>query len=221
MPPRDGAATPLGDLLSNAAEWTGVGVFALTGALVAARKGMDPFGFALLATVTGIGGGSVRDMLLGVPVFWVGEPTDVLVCIGVAVLTFLLGRHVPALDSVPRARRVLLWADGMGLAIFAVTGTAKALASGAHPLAATMLGAMTASFGGIIRDILAGETPLVLHREIYVTAAFAGAAVYVACLQVGLPPPAAGIVGFLMGFTLRALAIARDWSLPSFKASRN
>jgi uncharacterized membrane protein YeiH len=212
------SAADVNDFLSNAAEWLGVGVFALTGALVAARKGMDPFGFALLATVTGIGGGSVRDMLLGVPVFWVGEPTDVLVCVGVAVLTFLLGRRVPGLVSVPRARRVLIWADGMGLAIFAVTGTAKALAAGAHPIAATMLGAMTASFGGIIRDILAGETPLVLHREIYVTAAFAGAAVYVAALQVGLPHPAAGMVGFLTGFTLRALAIARDWSLPAFKA---
>ncbi len=207
----------MGDILSNAAEWVGVGVFALTGALVAARKGMDPFGFALLATVTGIGGGSLRDMLLGEPVFWVGEPTDVLICIGVAALTFLLGR---GLETVSRARRVLLWADGMGLAIFAVTGTAKALAAGAHPLAATMLGAMTASFGGIIRDILAGQTPLVLHREIYVTAAFAGAGVYVAMLRMGLPPPAAGLAGLLAGFSLRALAIARDWSLPAFKTTR-
>jgi uncharacterized membrane protein YeiH len=211
----------VGDTLSIVAEWIGVGVFALTGALVAARKGMDPFGFALLATVTGIGGGSLRDMLLGVPVFWVGEPTDVLVCVAVAVLTFLLGRRIPWLDTVPRARRVLLWADGMGLAIFAVTGTAKALASGAHPMAAMMLGAMTASFGGIIRDILAGQPPLVLHREIYVTAAFAGAGAYVAALRMGMPPPAAGVAGFAAGFTLRALAIARDWSLPTFKAAGN
>jgi uncharacterized membrane protein YeiH len=208
----------MGDFLSNAAGWTGVGVFALTGALVAARKGMDPFGFALLATVTGIGGGSVRDMLLGLPVFWVGDPTDVIICVGVAGLTYLLGRRVPGLLSIPRGRRALLWADGMGLAIFSVTGTAKALAAGAHPFAAMMLGAMTASFGGIIRDILAGQTPLVLHREIYVTAAFVGAAVFTAALSVGMPPAAAGLAGFLTGFTLRAHAIARDWSLPAFKA---
>jgi uncharacterized membrane protein YeiH len=211
-------ASDWGEILSNAAEWLGVGVFALTGALVAARKGMDPFGFALLATVTGIGGGSVRDMLLGLPVFWIGDPADVLVCVAVAALTFALGSRVPGLLSAPRARRLLLWADGMGLAIFAVTGTAKALAAGAHPLTATMLGALTASFGGIIRDILAGQTPLVLHREIYVTAAFVGAAVFVAAITVGIPGPAAGLAGFLCGFVLRALAIARDWSLPAFKA---
>lgn len=205
-------------IIANTTEWFGVGVFALSGALVAARKGMDPFGFALLATVTGIGGGSVRDMLLGVPVFWIGDPADVLVCVAVAGFTFALGSRIPGLLSVPRAMRLLLWADGTGLAIFAVTGTAKALAAGAHPVTATMLGALTASFGGIIRDILAGQTPLVLHREIYVTAAFVGAAVFVACLGVGLPAPGAGLVGFLCGFTLRGLAIARDWSLPAFKA---
>lgn len=206
-----------GELFSNAAGWLGVGVFALTGALVAARKGMDPFGFALLATVTGIGGGSVRDMLLGQPVFWIRNPADVLVCVAVAGLTFALGSRVPGLLSAPRARRLLLWADGMGLAIFAVTGTAKALAAGAHPFTAAMLGALTASFGGIIRDILAGQTPLVLHREIYVTAAFLGAAAYVGATGLGLPAPLAGLVGFSCGFALRALAIARDWSLPAFK----
>ena len=202
--------------LSNLVEWIGVGVFALTGSLVAARKGMDPFGFALLATVTGIGGGSIRDMLLGVPVFWIQDPTDVLVCVAVAGFTFVAGSRVPGLMATVRANDLLLWADGAGLAIFAVTGTAKAFAAGAHPITAVMLGALTASFGGIIRDILANDVPLVLHREIYVTAAFAGAAVYAACLMVGLPSPAAGLVGISAGFSLRGLAIARDWSLPAF-----
>jgi uncharacterized membrane protein YeiH len=211
----------MGAILADAAEWLGVGVFALTGALVAARKGMDPFGFALLATVTGIGGGSVRDMLLGQPVFWVGDPSDVLICVGVATATFLIGSRIPAGAGMMRPRSLLLWADALGLAIFAVTGAAKAMASGAHPFTAVVLGTLTASFGGIIRDILAGEVPLVLHREIYVTAAFTGGGVFVACLMVGLPAPAAGLVGFLAGFTLRALAISRDWSLPAFKPGRN
>jgi uncharacterized membrane protein YeiH len=211
----------MGEVLADAAGWIGVGVFALTGALVAARKGMDPFGFALLGTVTGIGGGSVRDMLLAQPVSWVHDPTAVLVCVGVSVLTFILGTRLPELTGGTSRRALLLWADALGLAIFAVTGTAKALSVGAHPFTAIVLGTLTASFGGIIRDILAGEIPLVLHKEIYVTAAFAGAAVFALCLMVGLPLPAAGVVGFVAGFTLRGLAIARDWSLPAYKPRRD
>ena len=95
------------------AEWVGVGVFALTGALVAARKSMDPFGFALLATVTGIGGGSVRDMLLGVPVFWVQDPSDVIICIAMGSFT-LAGSRIPGLMSSLHPRSVLLWADALG-----------------------------------------------------------------------------------------------------------
>jgi uncharacterized membrane protein YeiH len=198
-------------------EWIGVGVFALTGALVAARKHMDPFGFVLLATVTGIGGGSVRDVLLGQPVFWIVDPTDVLICAAVGLVTYAAGMRVVGLMAALRPRRLLLWADALGLAIFAVTGTQKAFWFGAHPLTAIVLGTLTASFGGIIRDILAGEPPLVLHREIYVTAASAGAAAFALAILAGLPPAVATLVGFSAGFTLRALAISRDWSLPPFR----
>src|SRR5690349_20433550 len=161
----------MGEILADAAGWIGVGVFALTGALVAARKGMDPFGFALLGTVTGIGGGTIRDMLLAQPVACVHDPTVVIVCVGVSVITFALGPRLPTLIGGASRSMLLLCADALGLAIFAVSGTAKALSVGAHPFTAVVLGTLTASFGGIIRDILAGEVPLVLHREIYVTAA--------------------------------------------------
>ncbi len=202
--------------LTPAVEAFGVAVFALTGALVAARRGMDPFGFALLATVTGVGGGTLRDLLLGVrPVFWVTDPADVLVCLAVAAGTFLLGpRRVTALEGGRRGR-LLLWADALGLALFAVMGAQKAMAAGAAGLTAVALGTVTATFGGIIRDLLAGATPLVLRQEIYVTAAALGAAIFVVARMGGLEAGAA-LLGFAGGFGLRALAIVRGWSLPAF-----
>jgi uncharacterized membrane protein YeiH len=198
-------------------EAIGVAVFALTGALMAARKGMDPFGFALLATLTGVGGGTVRDLLIGTrPVFWVGDPTDVLVCLIVAEAVFALGpKKVAALEGGRRGR-VLLWADALGLALFAITGTAKALAAGVPALSAIALGTITATFGGIIRDIFAGITPLVLRQEIYVTAAALGAAVAVTLQVIGLPLSFSAAAGFAAAFGLRALAILRGWSLPTF-----
>lgn len=198
-------------------EAIGVAVFALTGALMAARKGMDPFGFALLATLTGVGGGTVRDLLIGIrPVFWVGDPTDVLVCLIVAESVFILGpKRVIVLEG-GRQGRVLLWADALGLALFAVTGTGKALAAGVPALSALALGTITATFGGIIRDIFAGITPLVLRQEIYVTAAALGAGVTVSLLGLGLDSFWSGAGGFAAAFGLRALAILRGWSLPAF-----
>jgi uncharacterized membrane protein YeiH len=204
--------------LGMGVEAVGVAVFALTGALVAARKGMDPFGFALLATVTGIGGGSVRDMLLGLPAFWTSNPADLVVCITVGVLTFLLGSRVPGLMAAVHPRRLLLWADALGLAIFSVTGAAKALAEGTPAITAIVMGTLTSSFGGIIRDILAGDVPLVLHREIYVTAGFLGAAIYVFARSFDMPAGLAGFAGILAAFVLRGLAVSRDWSLPAFRA---
>ncbi len=200
-------------------ETIGVAVFALSGALMAARKGMDPFGFALLATLTGVGGGTLRDLLIGArPVFWVGDPTDVLVCLIVAELVFALGpRRVAALEGGRRGR-VLLWADALGLALFAITGTVKALAAGVPALSAVALGTVTAAFGGIIRDIVAGTTPLVLRQEIYVTAAALGAAVLVGLRGSGLDPVWSAALGFAAAFTLRALALLRGWSLPAFPA---
>jgi uncharacterized membrane protein YeiH len=111
---------------------------------------------------------------------------------------------------------VLLWADALGLALFAVTGTGKAMAAGVPALSAVALGTITATFGGIIRDIFAGTTPLVLRQEIYVTAAALGAGVTVSLQALGLTPSLSGAGGFAAAFGLRALAILRGWSLPTF-----
>ncbi|MGU9979935.1 trimeric intracellular cation channel family protein [Phreatobacter sp. HK31-P] len=198
-------------------EWAGVAVFALTGALVAARKQMDPFGFALLGTVTGIGGGTLRDVLLGArPVPWILDPTVVIICAVVALAAFFTAHHF---EREGRARTIL-WADAMGLALFTVTGTAKALEAGAPAISAVLLGVVTATFGGIIRDILAGDVPLALRRDVYVTASLAGAIAFVLANRF-LSPAFDDLLGFAVVFTIRGLAIARSWSLPQYGGRRD
>ncbi len=197
-------------------EWVGVAVFALTGALVAARKQMDPFGFALLGTVTGIGGGTLRDVLLGAaPVPWILDPAPVIICAGVSTIAFFTAH----LFQTEGRARTLLWADALGLALFAVTGTAKALSNGAPTVSAILLGVITATFGGIIRDILAGDVPLVLRRDIYVTAALAGATAFALTTRL-LPAVAAALLGFAICFGARAFAIVKGWSLPQYGGGR-
>ena len=197
-----------------ALDWFGIAVFAATGALVASRKEMDVFGFALLAIVTGVGGGTVRDLLLGrLPVFWVQEPAYILVCVIVAVVLFFTAH-------LPESRyRLLLWFDAIGLSLFAVVGAGRALDVEPSPVIAVVMGVITATFGGIIRDILGGEIPVLLRKEIYVTAALAGAGVYVGVGQVlGLAEPNALLAGFLSCLLVRGLALWFGWSLPPYRA---
>jgi uncharacterized membrane protein YeiH len=197
-------------------EAAGVAVFALTGALVAARKRMDPFGFILLATVTGVGGGTLRDLLLDGRVFWIEAPSDVVLCSAVALAAWGLAYSRPGMLDGWAAKRLLLWADAAGLALFAVVGAQRALAAGVPILSAVALGAMTATFGGILRDILAGDRPLVLwSRDFYVTAAAAGAAGTVLLAQLGLDPRLAMLGGLAAGFGLRAGSLLLGWSFPN------
>jgi len=196
-------------------EAAGVAVFALTGALVAARKGMDPFGFILLATVTGVGGGTLRDLLLDRIVFWVRDPSDVLVCTAVALCAWGTAYLRPGMLDGWAGKRLLIWADAAGMALFAVAGTLKALDVGVPMLSAIALGAMTGTFGGILRDILAGERPMVLwSRDFYVTAAAGGAAMTAALTRFGIDPFLVMLGGLLTGFGLRAGSILLGWSFP-------
>jgi uncharacterized membrane protein YeiH len=187
----------------------GVAVFAVTGALVASRKQMDIVGFAFLGTVTGIGGGTVRDLVLGqTPVFWVKEPIYLLLCVGCSVAVFFAAH-------VPKSRlRLLFWLDAVGLALFSVLGAEKALAHG--PVVAATMGVVTAVMGGMIRDILGGESPVILRREIYATAALAGALAYLLSLLV-MPRDPALLAGFLAALVLRGLALRNSWSLPVYR----
>ncbi|KAA5614208.1 trimeric intracellular cation channel family protein [Rhodovastum atsumiense] len=189
----------------------GTAVFAASGALSASRKGMDIIGFCLLAAVTGIGGGTLRDVLLGVqPVSWLMQPGVILLCFGVALVSFFTAHHLESRE------RVLLWADAVGLAVFCVTGTQHALAAGASPIAAVLMGAVTATFGGIIRDVLCNEKPLILYKEIYVTAAAAGAVVYVTTVPFMPDPRIAEILGLLTAFMARAGGLVASLSLPTY-----
>ena len=194
-------------------DWSGVIVFAISGALVASRKQMDVVGFVLLGTMTGIGGGTLRDVLLGAnPIFWINAPAYLVVCVVVSGIVFFTAH-------IPQSRyKLLLWSDALGLGIFAVIGAEKALLMGAGATVTIAMGVITATFGGILRDLLGAERPVVLSREIYVTAALAGAATFTASSAVGLHREVAVVLGLLIGFCLRGAAIQRGWSLPRYKS---
>lgn len=139
-------------------DYAGVALFAATGALAASRKQLDLIGFLFLATVTGTGGGTVRDIILGrLPVFWVVNPSYILICCTIAVLVFFTAHLVES------RYRLLIWLDAVGLAAYCVMGAAKGLAATSSPTIAIVTGVMTATLGGVLRDILANE-PSVLLR---------------------------------------------------------
>jgi uncharacterized membrane protein YeiH len=188
-------------------------VFAVSGALVASRKGMDVMGFMWLAVITGVGGGTVRDLILDVPVFWVQNPIYVSVCLATAVVMHFVA---PRVES---RYRTLLWFDAFGLALVTVAGTVTALDAGAPALVAIAMGAVTGSVGGMIRDTLGHVPSILLRHEIYITASVLGACSYVALNALGLARPAAMTAGFLVTFGVRGMAIRFGWSLPVFRAS--
>ncbi len=197
--------------------WTAVDlsaavVFAITGALVASRKQMDVVAFMWLGVVTGIGGGTVRDLLLGVPVFWVSDPLPVIACLVASVIV-----HFTA-HLVMSRYRLLLWLDALGLALVTIAGTAKGLDAGAGPIVAVVMGVITAAVGGIIRDIIGQEPSVILKREIYVTASVAGAIAYVLLMGGGAGKAVAAILGFAIAFSVRAAAIVYGWTLPAYRA---
>jgi uncharacterized membrane protein YeiH len=191
-------------------DYFGIAVFAISGALLAAEKRQTLVTFIFFAVVTGVGGGTLRDLLIGAPVFWVHTNATLLICIGAALVVWLLSRR-------RFAGQALLWFDAAGLAAYATYGSAKALAYGVAPVPAFAMGVMTACIGGIIRDVLAGEPSILMRPELYVTAAALTAGLFVGLMLVGIPVWAAAAAAALAGFALRGLAIARGWSLPAYR----
>lgn len=189
----------------------GVAVFAASGALVASRKEMDLVGFALLAAFTGIGGGTLRDVVLDRPVFWLADGAALAVCLAMAGAVWV------AAPWIARRHAALVWLDGVGLAAYGVLGAHIALGQGAGPVTAAALGVMTATFGGLIRDVVSGEPPLILRPELYATAAAAASGLYVLGVSAGSDPAAVAVVAALAGFGLRAGAILRGWTLPRYR----
>lgn len=190
----------------------GTFVFALSGGLAAARIRLDPFGFAVVAIVTGLGGGTLRNLLLDLhPVAWVADPSYLVVCLTAAAFTFLWA-HL--LESR------LLWlriADALGLGLFAVSGTQVGLGAGTHGGIAIMMGVTTAIVGGMIRDVLCNEVPLVLQKEVYALAALLGSALYVGLDAIGVGTPLAAGVAFAVSTGLRLAAIQWNLSLPPYR----
>ncbi len=200
------------DVVTFWLDWFGVAVFATTGALVASRKQMDLIGFILLGTVTGIGGGTIRDTLLGnLPVFWITDPRYLITCVAVSSAAFFLAH-------IPQSRYALvLRFDAVGLAIFAVTGAEAALDANTDAAVAVAMGVITATFGGIVRDILGGESPAILRQEIYVTAALVGATLFVALAEAGVERSGSLIAGFAIALIIRLGALRWHWSLPRYR----
>jgi len=193
-------------------DYAGVAVFAATGALAASRKQLDIIGFLFLAAVTGIGGGTLRDLILAVPVFWVPNRAYVLICVAVAVVVFF-GAH-----RVESRYRLLLWLDAIGLSAFSVMGAAKGLAVTGSATIAVVMGVLTATFGGILRDLLAGEPSVLLRPEIYVSSALAGSFIFTVRTLGGLPEPVAALAWFAAAFVVRGGALRFGWSFPAYRS---
>ncbi len=200
------ALGPILDFLDMA----GIAVFALSGALLAAVKKQTVVTFVFFAVVTGVGGGTVRDLLIGAPVFWVHDNATLLICFGAALALWLLPAKL-------WKGKTLDWLDAVGLAAYSTYGAAKGLAFGLETIPAFGMGVLTGCFGGIIRDVLAGEPSILMRPELYVTAAGLSAATYVGLTRAGVEPGLAAIIAALAGFALRGLAILRGWALPAYQ----
>lgn len=193
-------------------DYAGVAVFAATGALAASRKELDIIGFVFMACVTGTGGGTLRDLILGVPVFWTVNQDYILVCAAVAVIVYFTA-HL--LES---RYKLLLWLDAVGLAAYCVFGAYKGLIVTGSATIAVVMGVMTATFGGIVRDIAAQEPSVLLRPEIYVTAALSGAATFTLLAILGLTMPLAAVLGALAAFAVRGGALWFGWTFPPYRS---
>lgn len=194
----------------------GTAIFAISGVLLAGRLRMDPFGVMVLASVTAIGGGTIRDMMLGAtPVFWIGDTSYIWVIIITSLITMLIVR---------RPKRVAWYllpvCDAIGLAAFVGIGVEKALTYQDSHLIAVMMGVLTGCGGGILRDILAREIPMVLRSEVYATACIAGGSMHVGLLMLGLSSTSAMLGGIAVTLSIRLAAIRWHLSLPTFALNR-
>lgn len=192
----------------------GLAVFAATGALAAARRGQTMVTLAFFALITGVGGGTVRDLLIGAPVFWVQDRLAAMVCLAVALLIWVTPERWWKGSA-------LAWLDAVGLAAYAVFGAGKALGFGVPPVPAAVMGVISACVGGIIRDVLAGEPSILMRPELYVTAAALASTIYVVLRLIGLPAYEAAIPAAIAGFGLRAAAIRWNLALPAYRGRPN
>lgn len=189
---------------------------AMTAALAAGRRKMDWFGVCLLACVTALGGGTIRDIFLGhYPLFWVKNPYVLLLVCGAALLTIAIAR------VVDRLRWTFLLLDAVGLVVFTIVGCNIAMEIDAHPLIILVSGMATGIFGGILRDVLCNDMPLVFSTEIYATVSIVTGAVYYIGLVLGLQSDLVVLLAFGIGFPLRVLGLIYKWEMPKFVYDRD
>lgn len=191
-------------------DYLGIAVFAVSGALLAAQTRQTLVTFFFFAVVTGVGGGTLRDLLIGAPVFWIHQNATLLICLGAALAVWFSRASF-------WSGRALVWFDAIGLAAFATYGAAKGLAYGTALLPAFGMGVLTGCAGGIIRDLLAHQPSILLRPELYVTAAALSAGLMVGFHVLEVPTMLGGVVAAACGFLLRAAAIVRGWSLPTYQ----
>ncbi|MCC3844971.1 TRIC cation channel family protein [Vibrio parahaemolyticus] len=194
----------------------GTAIFAVSGVLLAGRLKMDPFGVIVLGSVTAIGGGTIRDMALGAtPVFWIIDTTYLWVIFITCLLTMILVR---------RPKRLAWWVlpvcDAIGLAVFVGIGVEKALAYNASGMVAVIMGVITGCGGGIIRDVLAREVPMVLRSEVYATACIIGGIFHTMAVSMGYDHSTALLAGVISTLVIRLGAIRWHLSLPTFAINR-
>jgi uncharacterized membrane protein YeiH len=211
---------PMGAFL-NAVDLFGTGVFAFSGALTAGKKGMDLIGMTIVATVTSVGGGTVRDTLLGSgPVFWMRLPIYFEICVVVAVATYFIWPMLEKKLGVNDSAKVICTADAFGLAAFAVLGTQKGADMGLGPLMSVVTGIISSTFGGITRDVVCQQRPRVMypHRSLYAIHPLLGSVLYAALTAYfSVPQELAAGLSFLLTFTTRVLSFNSALRLPHWK----
>lgn len=189
----------------------GITAEAMTGALSAGRRKMDWFGVMLVASATAIGGGTVRDILLGhYPLGWVKNPEFLIITCIAGVLTTGLAKWVI------RLKGLFIRLDALGLIVFSIIGTNVAMGMGLHPLICMVSALVTGVFGGLLRDLICRQTPLVLHEELYASISLVASGLYLGLLQLGINDVTSTIVTIITGYILRMAAVRFKWRLPSF-----
>ncbi len=184
---------------------------AMSGALMGMRRGMDRFGLALVGAVTALGGGTVRDVLLGhYPLTWVAHPTYLLITLGAATFASWTATHLT------RLRTLFITVDALGLAAFSIIGCDVAATVNANPIVIVLAGAITGVCGGMLRDLLCNEMPLILREELYASVAFFTGALYVAFQYVGIGENIATVVALVAGFAVRMFAVRFGWKMRTF-----
>lgn len=197
-------------------EILGTIAFAISGVLAAMDKKMDPFGVFIIAFVTALGGGTIRDMMIGhTPVVWMDNPIYVYWVVFSVFVGVLLRKEMD------KFRRSLLFFDTIGLGIFTIIGIEKGIEVNLHPMICTALGAMTACFGGVVRDILCNEIPVIFHKEIYATICIVGGLIFFGLLELNVLRDVVYLITSLIIIAIRLIAVRLKWSLPNLYGKKD